>query len=504
MHLTEVFRYIVSLSLLGSVLAIGILLIKLLFRQKLSANWHYYIWFMLILRLLIPFTPPSSFSVFNLLPQFQHTIDLSSQAFTQPALTSVPTPPSSNTVNTALGSLGSGGNTQSPSSISERFWLNWTTAALVWLTGVLAILFYIFLVNGLLLLKSKKQRVCDAEDITGILEECRLNLHVRSKVSIIYDDSLKSPALFGFFRPKIIISPRIIDKLSSQELRYIFLHELSHLKRRDLLVHTLVTLVQVIYWFNPLIWYALHQMKQDCEIACDATALTKVKPEEHKQYGQTIIDLLQLLSEPYWAPGTIGFASKFNTRRIVMISSFQKTTVKWAIAALALTLVVGCSSLSNPINPTVNSLSQSQTGSTISSQQNAGAINSTSSSPASSIPSTAATSNSGNSSSKPSNTVSTVSTQPTDATTTLLLNMVQLAQQGKIYDFDFPTKFPVKTTNIETVEESWGKPDSTVYIASAKGTYAVYLSHDIVFGYNKGGQIFEVRSFASRLKNSNR
>ncbi|MHB1653946.1 MAG: M56 family metallopeptidase [Desulfitobacteriaceae bacterium] len=349
MNLTEVFRYVVSLSLLGSVLVIGILLIKLLFRQKLSATWHYYIWFVLILRLLIPFTPPSPFSVLSLLPQYPPTIHLTqpfsqlhlSLGFSQPSVSPSTNPLGSNTITTEQASFGSGENTQSTFPPGERFGLNWTTAALVWLTGVLAILFYILVVNILLLLKSRKQRVCDDENVARILEECRLSLHVHSQVSVVYDDSLKSPALFGLFRPKIIISPEIIDKLSSEELRYVFLHELSHLKRRDLLVNTLVTLVQVIYWFNPLIWYALHQMKQDCEIACDASALATVKPEEHKRYGQTIISLLQLLSEPNWAPGTVGFASEFNKRRIVMISSFKRTTLKWTFAALALTLVVG-------------------------------------------------------------------------------------------------------------------------------------------------------------------
>jgi len=92
-------------------------------------------------------------------------------------------------------------------------------------------------------------------------------------------------------------------------------------------------------------------------------------------------------------------------------------------------------------------------------------------------------------------------TQATDPAIALLLNMVELAKQGKILDFDFPTKFPVKTTNIETVENNWGKPDSTDYIASAKGTYVNYLSHNVAFGFNKGGQIFEVRSYDSQLKN---
>ncbi len=336
MDLAILFHDLVSLSLLGSLLAVGLFLIKLLFRQKLSATWHYYIWFVLILRLLIPFTPPSSFSIFNLFPQHPDTI---SQTLPRPLVSAASPQPDPNIAKIGTGSIAT--KTQSSASLTRKFGLNWATAALVWLTGVLIVLFYIFIINSFLLFKSRKQRVCDDENVARILEECRLSLHVHSKVSIINDDSLKSPALFGLFRPKIIIASELISQLSPEELHYIFLHELSHLKRRDLFVNSLVTLVQVIYWFNPLIWYSLHQMKQDCEIACDATALATVKPEEHKRYGQTIISLLQLLSKPHWAPGTIGFASEFNKKRIVMISAFKRTTLKWTIAALALTFVVG-------------------------------------------------------------------------------------------------------------------------------------------------------------------
>jgi hypothetical protein len=138
------------------------------------------------------------------------------------------------------------------------------------------------------------------------------------------------------------------------------LHELSHIKRHDLLFNGLAMAIQVIYWFNPLIWYAIRQMKQDCEIACDAAALAALKPEDHKKYGQTIISLLQLLSEPHWAPGTLSFVSKFNARRIIMISTFKKTTITWSVAVLTLILllVAGCSSLNKPSNPVSGSESQ--------------------------------------------------------------------------------------------------------------------------------------------------
>ncbi|HZW82322.1 MAG TPA: M56 family metallopeptidase, partial [Candidatus Deferrimicrobium sp.] len=512
--------------------------------------------------------------------------------------------------------LSSGGNIVSPPPPAKRLSFNWETAAFVWLAGVLAILSYISIVNAFLFLKFRKYQICTDDNIAKILDDCRLSLHVLAKVSVIYDDSFRSPALFGLFRPKIVISPKVITLLPPQELRYVFLHELSHLTRRDLFVNILVTLIQVIYWFNPVILFAIHRMKQDCEMACDATALAAIKPEEHKKYGQTIIGMLQLLSESHWVPGTLGFANKINTRRIIMISTYKKTTLKWALAALAFTLIVGCSSLGNPIKPISNSQNPKDTtptvqqGSATDSQQNTDANTTT---PSTSSSSTAANSivyqntqygfsfalpeswkgysiqsspwqglamtgqngetivetgtivsirNPKWTSKNPrqdipimvfsigqwnslqqgvfhigaapvgpselgrnnsyvfalparynfaflpgyeevetilgSHPVHTtpVTLQHPDAMESLLFNIVGFAEQGKVLTSDFA----VKTNTIEDIEKVWGKADKTDYIALASGRFATYSSHNIVFGINKGDQIFEIRSYDGQLK----
>lgn len=139
----------------------------------------------------------------------------------------------------------------------------------------------------------------------------------------------------------------------------------------------------------------------------------------------------------------------------------KKTTLKWAIVALTLTLIVGCASLTNPINPPDG--------------KNQGA-------PVANSPQT--------------NTAAPNSQLHPDSTESLLFNMMVLGQQGKVINSDFP----VKTTTIEDVEKVWGKTDKTDYLATAKGRYATYNSRNAVFGMNKGEQIFEVRSYDSRLK----
>lgn len=89
-----------------------------------------------------------------------------------------------------------------------------------------------------------------------------------------------------------------------------------------------------------------------------------------------------------------------------------------------------------------------------------------------------------------------IDTSEEDAFAKTLLNDIKdLAESGKIIKCDFG----VKNTNLTNVEESWGEADSTDYVPAAKGTYSTYNVHRVAFGWNKGMQIFEARSFEEEL-----
>lgn len=71
-----------------------------------------------------------------------------------------------------------------------------------------------------------------------------------------------------------------------------------------------------------------------------------------------------------------------------------------------------------------------------------------------------------------------------------------LSAQGKIIN----SEYPVKDANISTVEKKWGKADKSAWISSAKGLYSTYSKRNVIFGSNKGGQIFEARSLDPKLR----
>lgn len=78
----------------------------------------------------------------------------------------------------------------------------------------------------------------------------------------------------------------------------------------------------------------------------------------------------------------------------------------------------------------------------------------------------------------------------------LIQDIMQAASEGKVPDCEFGAK----TAILEKITQKWGEPDQSDYVAAAKGTYITYQKHHMVFGFNKGAQIFEVRSFASNLQ----
>lgn len=164
-----------------------------------------------------------------------------------------------------------------------------------------------------------------------------------------------------------------------------------------------------------------------------------------------------------------------------MISLFSKKLITGGILVLSLTLIVGCSSIKSSLNHNKNNDSNKAEVSNNTDVKPGGTIDKTSSS-------NSVTRDSENKSNKPIK---------QDSSQKILLDSIKnLAKVGKIINCDFQ----VKSTVIEDVEKKWGKADKTDWVPNAKGNYATYSKYNVVFGFNKGSQIFEARSFDSSLK----
>lgn len=96
-------------------------------------------------------------------------------------------------------------------------------------------------------------------------------------------------------RPVIIFPEHIIEKFTEPELRAILYHELAHIKRKDILTNWFQILTQILYFFNPLVWYANRQIRIEREQACDDRVLEGGK-EERKSYADALLKVVEICS----------------------------------------------------------------------------------------------------------------------------------------------------------------------------------------------------------------
>ena len=123
-----------------------------------------------------------------------------------------------------------------------------------------------------------------------LLEEVRQELGIRRVIPMREVPGLPTPMLVGLFHPVVCLPD---PSLSRDHLRMVLLHELTHYKRKDLLLKWLALLVNALHWFNPLAWLLTRSLGQACEDACDQDVTRNMTPQERKLYMSTILALAQ-------------------------------------------------------------------------------------------------------------------------------------------------------------------------------------------------------------------
>ncbi|MGG0848329.1 M56 family metallopeptidase [Peribacillus simplex] len=339
MYLTDLFIYILKLSLMGSIVAGIIIIIKRLFGDRLPVHWHYYIWFLLIVRLIVPFNFESSLKIPHMYPSF--TTDLKNVA-----VESQISNQTNSTENQEFLNIKDEKNetleiTKVEQNKSNNTYLSFLS--ILWVIGAMSICLFMLSVNIHFNWKLLKKSKCDDLELLTLLKECKTKLKMRSKVHVIYADKIGTPSISGIFQPKIIISKGLLESLSKKEKMYVLLHELTHLKRYDIFIHWMIIIIQAIYWFNPLIWYSFYKMRKDCELSCDASVLSRLEGNEYTEYGNTIISVLEKVSKPTLIPRSIGMsANKSDIKsRIWRIKMFKKRSWVWVALSCMLALGIG-------------------------------------------------------------------------------------------------------------------------------------------------------------------
>ncbi|MDC6154983.1 M56 family metallopeptidase [Bacillus albus] len=344
-YLPHFFDWLIETSLMASILVGFILCIKILFRNKLTPRWQYMLWIVLMIRLLLPWSPDSSYSIYSLLSYRSSVSEVIPK--NMPSTESKMNIESDRKVELeshAETVTKSGKPEVNVSTEQQTTFSLYKLAMYVWLVGVFLLAVITFITNRRLYSYIKKQPDITDEQVVTVFNRCKQSMKMKKAVSLRLAGKIASPTVFSFFRPKVLLSKKHMKVLNEQQLQYVFYHELAHIKRNDVAVNWIMYSLILLNWFNPILWYAYFCMREDQELACDAYALTFIDKEEQIAYGHTIITLLEQYS--YQAPSLANLSRNKRTlkRRIVMIKKFQKKSYR--LSLLGVIVIVAIASLS--------------------------------------------------------------------------------------------------------------------------------------------------------------
>ena len=169
-----------------------------------------------------------------------------------------------------------------------------------WLLGVLVLAGWIVAtLRRLRRLHRGETASCDLPQwFEPLLADTARKLGLRRVPKVVFSQWVSSPAVFGVFRPVILMPAPDAKCLSRRETHHILLHELAHIRRGDLIIYGLNVVLQIVYWFNPLVWLGRRQLQHLRELCCDAT-VGRILRDKTADYKQTILETARrLLAKP--------------------------------------------------------------------------------------------------------------------------------------------------------------------------------------------------------------
>jgi beta-lactamase regulating signal transducer with metallopeptidase domain len=303
-----IFRWVLQTTWQAAVLAGLILAAQWLLRKRLSPSWRYGLWLLLAARLLMPVPPQSALSIFNLARTAPPHSVAASPAPLAPAAAGIePAAVSPPSIPMAAGPRQAPLVLQAPPPAGHAAKVDWFAVALCgWLAGVCFFGARLLWTNWRFRSRIAGYQPVADETVTRLFSNCRAAFKIRRPVRLIESEEVESPAVYGLWRKWLLLPDGVFERFSTAELRCIFLHELAHIKRGDLGVNWLVAGLQVLHWFNPVLWLAWARMRADRELATDALALAHVRQSDHASYGETILKVLEGVTGARALPGLVG------------------------------------------------------------------------------------------------------------------------------------------------------------------------------------------------------
>ena len=339
-----------------SVTALVILLFKWIFKNKLSAKWHVWIWALLAIRLVLPSLPESSFSIFNAfdipensdtevreelgMPDYEKDKLIYGASEIQAEKITILPEGTDTTLaeDTSAESLKTDETTEIKENARKVQNLD-SIINLVRFSGS-GILFVYFLVVYIICVRRVSNSKSTDEKTQELLQECKRIVGVRRRVSVISTGT--SPMLMGIVKPQIILP----DGYTDEEKKNIIIHELCHLKGGDIYLLWIAMIVLCLNWFNPVMWLCFFLFRRDIEVYCDERVLRYI--DSKKNYASLLVKTA--LKKNSFIAGTTSLQNgeKEVERRVKYMAYFKKPNVWWTLLLIVIAVVIGVVCLTDP------------------------------------------------------------------------------------------------------------------------------------------------------------
>jgi beta-lactamase regulating signal transducer with metallopeptidase domain/protocatechuate 3,4-dioxygenase beta subunit len=218
-------------------------------------------------------------------------------------------------------------------SWSRRQWI-----AVGWVAGALAVFSLWMHALWMLHVLKRRSRLVPEQDWQVLCSDVRKDLAVRSHPEVRIADGPAPPMTWGVFR-QVILLPAAAESWPASRRRLVLAHEMAHVKRRDSLGQILSQIVLALYWFNPVVWYAVHRLRVERERACDDIVLRLGVPAA--DYADHLVGIARGLNSGF-ARSTLSMAHPTQLKfRVLAIldSRLARRRVSWPSAALLFVVV---------------------------------------------------------------------------------------------------------------------------------------------------------------------
>ena len=324
---------LLQMSFSGAAFITAVVIIRAVAINKLPKKTFLVLWELVILRLLIPFSIPSMFSVYTLVT---HSI---SSATLPETGTDYNIPTMQGLFVTTQGAV------HSPADISPSvsMWF------IVWCAGIIltALFFVISYLHCLIEFRT-------ALPVNNhYVEKWLAERPLKRPIWVRQSDRILTPLTYGIFRP-VILMPKKMDWKNEKQLQYVLSHEYVHVYRYDTVTKLIATLALCIHWFNPFVWVMYILFNRDIELACDESVIRQFGEKSKSAYS------LMLISMEATKSGLLPLCNNFSKNaieeRITAIMKTKKITIFSLVLASLIVVGVGTafttSAQANNNNPT--------------------------------------------------------------------------------------------------------------------------------------------------------